>query len=191
MANICNIKSNECLNRAADIIKNGGVVVYPTDTLYGFGVDATNDRAVNRLAQLKERGGPWSIVVADFKMLELYCDISKNIKEFITSNIPGKVTLILTVKDSSLSRDILSEEGTVGIRIPEHPFPIKLVKELGYPITTTSVNRTGEVPLNDPHKIAQEFGEMIDMIVDDGPLTLSTGSRIYDVSSDEIKILRN
>lgn len=191
MIKICQLNSEDCLKQAEAIIRSGGILVYPTDTLYGLGVDARNDSAVEKLSTLKRRKGPWSVSVSDIEMLNTYAEIPLDKIDFVMSHIPGKVTFIFRAKISNLSHHILGEKNTIGMRIPDHPFPIKLAERLQFPVTSTSVNRTGENPINDPKMIANLFGNEIDMIVDDGILPPSGGSRIYDFSGKKITILRN
>lgn len=190
MAKICKSASEDCLEQAVAVIRRGGILVYPTDTLYGFGVDARNNSALKQLSKLKGRRGPWTISVSDIETIKMVVEIPPDRIDFILSHLPGKVTFILKAKTSNLSPQILSKNKTIGIRIPDHPFPMKLAGRLQFPITSTSVNRTGENPLNDPKKIAKMFGDEIDLIVDDGILPPSKGSRIYDLSGEKITILR-
>lgn len=191
MVEICPAASEECLEKGEDVIRTGEILVYPTDTLYGFGVDARNISAVERLSVLKERNGPWSLLVTDMEMLERYAEIPDDKRSFVVSHVPGKVTLILRAKKSDLSPDVLGENRTIGVRIPNHPYPIHLTARLRFPITTTSVNRTGQPPLNNPDTIVRVFGDEIALIADGGTLPPSTGSRVYDLSADEITLLRD
>jgi len=190
MVNIYQVSSKHCLKQAELVILSGDILVYPTDTLYGFGVDARNKFALKKLSKLKGRKGPWSICVSDQKMLNKYAKIPPDRMDFVMSHLPGSTTFILQTKRSDLSPSVMSKNKTIGIRIPDHPFPIKLTKQLQFPITSTSVNRTGENPLNDPDIIKKTFGNKISLIIDNGLLPHSKGSRIYDLTGKEITILR-
>lgn len=187
---VCQLESEACLREAKAVIREGGVLVYPTDTLYGFGVDARNNSALKRLSKLKGREGPWSVTVSDKPMLRRYGEIPGERWDFIKSHLPGKVTFILLSRPSDLSPRVLGKNKTIGIRIPGHDFPVRLTRALRFPITSTSVNRTGEPPINDPESIVEVFGSEVDLIVDGGILSPSRGSRIYDLSGDEITVLR-
>ncbi len=187
---IVKIDSLEILEQAADVIHNGGILIYPTDTLYGFGVDARNDVAIKRLSAIKGRSGPWSIAVADIEMLERYADVPEMHLSTVEDTLPGPVTLILPARDSDISPLVLSERQTVGIRIPDHPFPLSLARRLGFLFTSTSVNRTGTPPLNDPQQIAQEFDGEYDLLIDAGILPPSAGSSIIDLTGEKKKIVR-
>ncbi|MFQ6615371.1 MAG: L-threonylcarbamoyladenylate synthase [Fidelibacterota bacterium] len=191
MAPICKLNSPDCLPRAEQVILEGGLLVYPTDTLYGFGVDARSPTALELLTRIKGRGGPYSIAVASLEMVETHGDIPDERRAFVLSHLPGKVTIIVKARTQGLSSRVLGPGGTVGIRMPDHPFPTKLTERLNFPITTTSVNRTGEPPLNDPAAIARQFANDVDLIVDGGPLPASRGSTVYDLTGKEIAVLRN
>lgn len=190
MASFCKIENKDCLDQAGKVILNGGILVYPTDTLYGFGVDPRSRSALERLSLLKGRGGPWSIAVSSLEMAKAFARIPQEKLEFAASHLPGKVTLILKAQKTGLSSLVLGPGGTVGIRIPGHFFPVQLTATLKFPITTTSVNRTGNPPLNDPYAIGKEFGNEVDLIVDAGPLPPSKGSTLYDLTGKKIKVVR-
>ena len=179
------------LEQAADVIRDGGIIIYPTDTLYGFGVDAGNDAAVERLSTIKGRPGPWSIAVADLEMLKRYADIPEIYISTVEDTLPGPVTLILPASDSEISSSIISDHHSIGIRIPDHPFPISLIQQLGFPITSTSVNRTGMPALNDPRQIKREFDDEFNLLIDAGLLPKSKGSTIIDLTGKTMQIVRD
>ena len=179
------------LEQAADVIRDGGIIIYPTDTLYGFGVDAGNDAAVERLSSIKGRQGPWSIAVADLEMLVQYTDIPEIHRRKVKETLPGPVTLILPASDSEISSSIISDHHSIGIRIPDHPFPISLIQRLGFPITSTSVNRTGMPALIDPREIKREFDDEFNLLIDAGLLPKSKGSTIINLIGKTMQIVRD
>ncbi|MDP6569542.1 MAG: L-threonylcarbamoyladenylate synthase [Candidatus Marinimicrobia bacterium] len=179
------------VEQAADVIRDGGVIIYPTDTLYGFGVDAGNDTAVERLSTIKGRPGPWSIAVSNMEMLKRYADIPEIYISTVEDTLPGPVTLILPASDSEISSSIISDHHSIGIRIPDHPFPISLIQQLGFPITSTSVNRTGMPALNDPRQIKREFDDEFNLLIDAGLLPKSKGSTIIDLTGKTMQIVRD
>ncbi len=179
------------LEQVADVIRDGGVIIYPTDTLYGFGVDAGNDTAVERLSTIKGRPGPWSIAVSNMEMLKRYADIPEIYISTVEDTLPGPVTLILPASDSEISSSIISDHHSIGIRIPDHPFPISLIQQLGFPITSTSVNRTGMPALNDPRQIKREFDDEFNLLIDAGLLPKSKGSTIIDLTGKTMQIVRD
>ena len=102
----------------------------------------------------------------------------------------GPTTIILPVKKGIIHPSIMGEDGTLGIRIPAHPFGPKLCDKLGFPITTTSVNRSGQDPFNDPDEIIDEFDGEFDLLIDDGVLPQSSGSTIYKLEKSKLKVIR-
>lgn len=182
--------NSETIKSAITILNEGGIIVYPTDTLYGFGVDATNDDAIDKLNLLKERSGPMSVMAANKNIALDWIDINSEQIEFVKPYLGGAQTLIVTVKNNIVSAKILSANGTLGIRIPNNDFCNELSLKFGKPIVSTSVNRSGEPPLNEPNKIELEFGSKIDLLIDSGTLSESKGSTIYQLKDNNITILR-
>ena len=185
-----NCKSKTALKRAKKAILEGGIIVYPTDTLYGFGVDARNKSAIDRLNIIKRRKSPMSVIMSDKNMVFSCTDISQKNRRMVKKYLKGQTTVILKIKSGIVHPNILGKEKTLGIRIPDHSFGPTLCKELGFPITTTSVNRTGEDPLNDPNKIIKIFNGEFDILIDDGTMKSSTGSTIYKLEKSIIKVIR-
>jgi L-threonylcarbamoyladenylate synthase len=99
-------------------------------------------------------------------------------------------TIIIPVKDNIAHKDILADDGSLGIRMPRHTYPINLCKTLNFPITTTSVNKAGKDPLNDPELIRNQFHDEIDLIIDAGRLPSSKGSSIYKLVNSKLKLIR-
>jgi len=185
-----NCKSKTSLKNAKKAILDGGIIVYPTDTLYGFGVDARNKSAIDKLNYIKGRKSPMSVIMSDKNMVFSCIDIPKNNHKMLKKYLRGKTTVILKIKTGIVHPNILGEEQTLGIRIPDHNFGPRLCKELGFPITTTSVNRAGETPLNSPNKIIKKFNGEFDILVDDGVIKNSIGSTIYKFEKSKIKVIR-
>ena len=181
---------------ASDIIKiakstllNGGLIVYPTDTLYGFGVDARNGSSIEKLNKIKGRTSPTSVIAPNIEAVFLWTDISPNDWLLVKKKLIEQTTVIVPVKKGIVYHGILGDDKTLGIRIPSHPFNIDSSQSIKFPVTTTSVNRHGEPPLNDPLKIKNEFYNDYDLFVDDGKLPFSKGSTIYKlINSRLIKI---
>jgi len=165
------------------------IILYPTDTLYGLGVDATNPEMVKKLKELKGRddGKPISIAVSDIEMLRAYAEVTPLAERLIEQFLPGKLTLILNVKDSSISH--LSTDGSVGVRIPFHEGTLKLIQEFGKPITATSANVSNMPTESTPEAILKQFGKRspepacagrITQVIDEGELPDSTPSTVVD-----------
>ena len=121
----------EALSLAVEVISNGGLIVYPTDTVYGLGADATNDSAIQKLNKLKNRSGPMSVIAPDRNAVKNWVESSFLAWDLVKDKLGGKTTVIMPVKENVVSPLILGEDETLGIRIPDHPFPIKLVNLLG------------------------------------------------------------
>ena len=175
---------------AVKIIKSGGIIVYPTDTLYGFGGDATDRIVINKINNIKKRRGPISVLVSNISMAFEISDLSEEEKIVLSQNLGGANTIIVPAKKRALCPEIYGPNNSVGIRIPDHFFGKNLVQTLNYPITTTSVNHTGEPPFNDPDDIIKQFGDKIDLMVDEGPLSYSQGSTIYKIIDKKLELIR-
>lgn len=168
--------------------------LYPTDTVYGIGVDATDPEAVSQVFKLKGRDDhkPISIVVADEEMLVRYAHVTPLAKRLIDSFLPGKLTIVLDAKDT-LPERITAGTGSVGIRIPNHPVPMRIVSELGKPITATSANVAGMPTEKTPEEILAQFGErsaMVTDVINEGLLPDSLPSTVVDARGDEPVIIR-
>lgn len=186
-----NINHPEAVSETIEILNTGGVIVYPTDTLYGFGVDATNEIAIDKLNKIKGRVAPLSVMASDSETAISWMNISANQIDMVPFYLGGAKTLIVPVKRNIVYSKVLGENNTLGIRIPNYEFCNNISAVFGRPITSTSVNRTNENPLNDPEQILIKFGNEIDLIVDGGTLPKSKGSTIYQLKNDEVVILRN
>jgi len=177
---------NENIDIAAQSLLNGEIIVYPTDTLYGFGVDATNEKAIKKLNQLKKRTQPLSIIVSSYNMLYDLCFVDKN-KIDLNKYFPGPYTLLFNKKDK-LPNILTVNSKKIGIRMPESDFAIKLVDTINKPIVTTSVNIHNEDSLNDIYKIKNKFPDLniFSGTVNEG----SKGSTIIDCTEDCMTIVR-
>jgi len=176
------------IEMAINSLNNGDVIVYPTDTLYGFGVDATNSYAIQNLNKLKGRSQPLSILLKNVSDVSTYAKITPEIRTELESIFPGEYTILLPSINSELSPLVFNSSPLVGIRIPFHFFPLQLVELFGKPIITTSINRHGNEPLNDVTQVEVDFPN-ID-IFEDNDHTSSKGSTIIDMSQTPFSIVR-
>ena len=174
---------------ACSILNNGGVIVYPTDTLYGFGCDAKNESAIEKINALKGRKAPMSVLAPNRKIAAKWMNISQNDKNIVLKKLGGSTTIIVPVKGGITSPSITGDKQTLGVRIPDHNFCQKLSEAYPNPITTTSVNRTRQEPFTNPGKILSEFSREIDLIIEDG-LIEGSGSTIYNFQNRELNIIR-
>ena len=181
--------TDQYIDLAKNTLKNGELIVYPTDTLYGFGVDATSSEAIQRLNQLKGRAQPLSIVLKSVNQIHEFAEFEGDVKSEINKLFPGAYTVLLPSIKSNLSPLVQNGSHSIGVRIPDHFFPIQLVKILGNPIITTSINRHGNEPINDITQVEIDFPN-ID-IFEDKDHTPSNGSTIIDYSASPSVLVRH
>ena len=164
------IKSNSpgAVSQACGVLSEGGIIVYPTDTLYGLGCDSKNEIAIKRLNKIKSRSGPISVIAPDKKTAIAWMSIEKNQIKSIKSKLKNGNTVIVPAKKNICSNLIMGNDNTLGIRIPENHFCKMLSGKYLNPITSTSVNRTGKSPLTTPNDIRNEFKNELDLIIDSG-----------------------
>ena len=185
-----NIDSPNVVNSAVNILEGGGIIVYPTDTLYGFGADATNEYAIDKLNRIKGRVGPMSVLAENINTAINWMDINTEQTTLVKQYLERAQTLIVTVKPNTVSSKILGEDNTLGIRIPDNVFCNELSHLFDKPIISTSINRSCKQAMNDPNQIESEFGSEIDLLIDAGTLPYSKGSTIYMLKDNNITILR-
>ena len=181
--------TDQYIDLAHNALENGEVIVYPTDTLYGFGVDATNTDAIHRLNRLKGRIQPLSIVLESVEHIHDFAEFKGEIEIEINNLFPGAYTILLPAESNALSPFVQNGSPNIGVRIPDHFFPVKLVKMLGEPIMTTSINRHGNDPLNDVTQVEIDFPNVD--IFEDSSHTPSKGSTIVDFSTSPPKVIRD
>lgn len=178
------------LERIVEILKEGGIMVYPTDTIYGLGCDIFNKKAIEKIYQLKgrDRKKPLSIICADIKEVAKYAIIQDYAYRLMKKYLPGPYTFILKAKNA-MPKTFLSKNRTVGIRIPDNKICLAMAQKLGNPIITTSLNVSGEAVLTNPSELSKEMQNKIDIIIDSGPLPKEASS-IIDLSAEAPVILR-
>lgn len=187
-------KSNDLeeIKEAAEIIKNGGIVIFPTETVYGIGVNGLNENAIKKLYKIKNRplNKPISLLVSDLKMIARVAEnISETENKLIKAFFPGPLTIILRKKECV--PDILTANGnTVGIRMPEGKIARKLVEYAGVPIAATSANISGEENLIDFESIFKEFQNKVDCFIDGEECKSGIGSTIVKITNGVPEILR-
>ena len=182
-------ENETAVEMACSVLKNGGVIVYPTDTLYGFGCDAKNESAIEKINTIKGRKAPMSVLAPNIEIAAKWMNISQNDKNIVLEKLGGSTTIIVPVKIGITSPSITGDKQTLGVRIPDHNFCQKVSKAYPNPITTTSVNRTKQEPFTNPEKILSEFSREIDLIIEDGIIE-GSGSTIYNFQDRELNIIR-
>jgi len=166
----------------------GNILIYPTDTLYGLGADATNTSAIEKINKLKKRKTPLSIMIASLNEIEKYAIINSDTKKELKKIFPGPFTALLKSKKTNLSYLVQNQSDKIGIRIPNHPFCLELLNEYKKPIITTSVNTHGETPLNNINEIEKKFSK-INIYYQNNNLD-SKGSTIIDFTKKPPVIIR-
>lgn len=180
------------LEDAANIIKSGGIVVFPTETVYGIGVNALNENAVKKLYDVKKRpiNKPISLLVNSIEMIEqVTCGITKIEYELIKKFFPGPLTIILKKKDI-IPNIVTAHQDTVGIRMPANEIAIKLIEYAGVPIATPSANISGKPSGTDLKSIMKDFEGKVNCFIDDGPSKIGVASTIVQVINGVPNILR-
>ncbi|MBI3261158.1 threonylcarbamoyl-AMP synthase [Candidatus Berkelbacteria bacterium] len=177
------------IKEAVSVLARGGSVIYPTDTLYGLGVDATNYQAVARLLALKHRdpNKVLSIMVANVAAAKKLAKLNPIAERIIKTKLPGPYTFILPYIQSGTIVPQCIYNGTVAIRMPNHPIALELARAFGKPITATSANISGEKPFNSL-KSLRSLGA--DYILWAGPLPLAQPSTVIDLTKEKPRVLR-
>ena len=168
---------------------NGGVVIYPTDTVYGLGANIFNNRAVRNVFKIKQRSllKPLSILVPDTDTIELIAQISIYQKDMIDKYLPGPYTFILN-KTPVVPRVVTGGLNHVGVRVPENEIACTLASL--FPITTTSANLSNENVLSTPKDILNQLGCDVDLVIDVGPLESNKSSTIVDLTTLQPTFIR-
>ncbi|PID56832.1 MAG: threonylcarbamoyl-AMP synthase [Ignavibacteriae bacterium] len=178
------------INKAVEILKKGGVIIYPTDTIYGLGCDIYNREAVERIYTIKNESGTklFSFLCPDLKDISTYAKVSNFAYKSMKKLLPGPYTFVLPAA-KEVPKKLWTKRKTVGIRVPDNQIARTLAKELGNPITSTSVTtRKGDLIFN-PEEIRSFFNVSVDLMLSMGALS-GKPSSIVDLSGDTAEIIR-
>ncbi|MGB9630062.1 MAG: L-threonylcarbamoyladenylate synthase [Thermodesulfobacteriota bacterium] len=178
------------VQKVVEVLKGGGVIGYPTDTLYGVGCDLFHPEAIRKIHQIKKIEGkkPLSFICSDLKDISRYAFVSNYAYKIMKRLLPGAYTFILRAT-KLVPKIAMTKQKTVGIRIPDNKICLALVKELGHPIISTSVYKPDETLYNDPSEIEERFGKQLDLVIDGG-IIVSEHSSIIDLTGDFPKVIR-
>lgn len=182
------------IQHIAEVLRNGGVVIYPTDTVYGMGCDITNQKAIDRICKIKginPKKHNFSFICADLSNIAFFTRmISKPVFKMMKKALPGPFTFILEASNE-VPRILHSRKKTVGIRVPDHLVPRMLVEELGHPILTTSIVDEDEVIEynTDPDLIYEKYENLVDIVIDGG-YGQNVASTVLDCTGDDVVVLR-
>lgn len=183
----------EIISKAAEVIKQGGLVVFPTSTFYGIGAQAFDSAAVDRVFRVKERDAhkPILILIAFLADLApLVRSIPKTATRLMEAFWPGRVTLVFDAADT-LPLSLTGYTGKIGIRLANHPVASALVKAVASPITGTSANLSGQAGCTAVADLHRQIQDQVDLVLDAGKLEGGKGSTVVDVTVDPPKILRD
>ena len=180
------------VDRAAEILVSGGLVAYPTESFYGLAVDATNEKAIQRLFRAKKRSGsrPVLILIPSVEILSRYVDpIPPIALRLMETFWPGGLTLVFGA-GPRVSPLLAAGTNKIGVRLSSHPVAMALTQAIGVPISGTSANISGEPACRNADDVLACLGERVDLILDGGMTTGAAGSTVLDVTVDPPRILR-
>lgn len=172
------------------VVRSGGLVVYPTDTVYGLGCDPLNVKAVRRVFRVKgDRKKPLPILACSLADIENIAYLSDVARRIAARFWPGPLTLVVP-KKPALPEAVTCGLGSVGVRIPKHDVAIQLMRLSDGLLVGTSANKTGQKPPQTASRAAKQLGEEVDVILDGGPTPLGVSSTVVDLAAEEPRILR-
>ena len=176
--------------RVADILKKGGTIAYPTDTFYGIGCDITNKKAIEKIYRLRQRDKkkPFSFICSSLKNISLYAKVSNYAYKNMKRMLPGPYTFILE-GSKLVPKMMLTKRKTAGIRVPNSSICIALVEALGNPIISTSAALPNGNIISDPSLIHDHFGNMLDVVIDGGPVP-GQPSSVISMIDDVPEVIR-
>jgi L-threonylcarbamoyladenylate synthase len=180
------------LTRAAEILAGGGVIAYPTETFYGLGADATNEKAIEKIFAVKGRDfkNPILLIIGQADdIYPLVQDVPETAKKLMTAFWPGALTIIFSAADK-ISPLLTAGSGKIGLRVSSHPGAQGIVQKLKRPLTATSANLSGAPECTRASEVAEQLGDKIDAIIDLGNTPGTKGSTIIDVTCTPPVILR-
>jgi len=178
------------IKKVSEILKNGGIVIYPTDTVYGLGCSLFNKRGIEKIYEIKKRNKkqPLSFICADLKDISRYALVTDFAYKTMRRYLPGPYTFILQAS-RLVPKIILPKRLTTGIRIPGNRICMDLVAELGEPIISTSVKTDDDQYLNNPEEIEKNFKHRVDAVIDGGILA-SEPSTVISLIDDSVEVIR-
>jgi L-threonylcarbamoyladenylate synthase len=180
------------LTQAAEILANGGIIAYPTETFYGLGADATNEKAIQKIFAVKGRNfkNPIALIIGQADdIYPLVQDVPQTAKKLMAAFWPGALTIVFLAANN-VSPLLTAGSGKIGLRVSSHPIAMGIVQKLKRPLTATSANLSGAPECTRASEVAEQIGDKIDAIVDLGDTPGTKGSTIIDVTCTPFAILR-
>lgn len=172
------------ISKVVQVLDQGGLIIYPTDTFYGIGCDLFNKKSIKQIYQLKRRPltKPFSFVCANLKDISLYAQVSNNAYRIMKRSLPGPYTFVLE-GTRLVPKLMLTKRRTVGIRVPDNKICLAIVKSLGRPIISTSLN------LNEPSVIHDTYSSLVEIVIDGGVISHEP-STVVSLIDDNPEIIR-
>jgi L-threonylcarbamoyladenylate synthase len=179
----------EGIEKASQIINQGGIVIFPTDTVYGIGCDPYNKASIEKIYKIKSRDITKSVPVLTYSIetAEKIAQFDQLAKKIVKKFWPGPLTIILKVTDEKIKKS-LNLENKIAIRVPDHKCTLELLKKCNY-LVGTSANISGDVPYTNPKECLKKMQDY-DVFVDGGIITSNGESTIIEIENEEIKIIR-
>jgi len=180
--------------QVVEALENGGIIIYPTDTVYGLGCDIENSKAVERICRLRgldPKKAMLAMICKDISQISEYSSqISNPTFRMLKKNLPGPFTFVLKAANS-IPKMFKNRKKTIGVRVPDHNVPLQIVEALGRPILTTSLKSDDEILeyFTDPEDIFEDFKKLVDIVIDSGPGGNSP-STVVDCTEDKPTVLR-
>ena len=180
------------IRRAADAIRSGGVIAYPTETVYGLGADPYDSQAVERVFEIKERERHKPVILlvrGEGDVRSLVTEVPTAAVDLMRGFWPGPLTLVF-LAEPGLPARLLAGGQTIALRVSPNAVVKELLEAVGGPITSTSANRSGEPPARSGMEAADRVGDLVDLVLDGGTSVDDRPSTVVDVSEAEVKVLR-
>jgi len=178
------------IERVVEVLKRGGLIGYPTDTIYGIGCDLLNKEAIEKIYRLKrhDRKKPLSFICSDLNDISQYARVSNYAYKTMKRLLPGPYTFVLEA--TKLVPSIaMTKQKTVGIRVPDNRICLSIVERLRHPIISTSVYKADEELYSDPGDIEERFGKQLDLVIDGGVI-IAEHSSVIDLTNEEPNVIR-
>jgi len=179
------------IHQAAEALRKGAVICYPTDTVYGIGCDMFNQKAIKRILQIKKRPihQPFSFMCSSLKNVSTYCHVSNMSYRIMKKDLPGPYTFILQAT-KLVPKILLNRQKTVGIRVPDNTICLALIEALGNPMLNTSaIKEQDDPPMSEAFEIEAQFGRLVDIIIDGGTVYPAPSS-VVSLIGDTPEVLR-
>ncbi len=178
------------IERVVEVLKEGGLIGYPTDTIYGIGCDLFNNEAIEKVYRLKkhDRTKPLSFICSGLTDISQYAHVSNYAYKTMKRLLPGPYTFILEAT-KLVPKIAMTKQKTVGIRVPDNRICLSIAKRLGHPIISTSVYKANEELYSDPADIEEKFGRQLKLVIDGGVI-VAEHSSVIDLTNEEPRVLR-